>query len=146
MRNKQRYIAAACVTAFCAVAMLGAAVNLERLLLKQPFLFSPARWLAAARASERCMLLWLLLWLLTVLGVIWALWGNEALNIHSKMVELLPGFEVPLPDGQGQHGTAWWLPKKDYARVFDTARIGVTLTPELREQYMRERSEIADAE
>lgn len=47
------------------------------------------------------------------------LFTNGTKNIyHSKKVKLTDKLEIPTPVGDGQHGTSWWLPKKDYEKVF----------------------------
>ena len=47
------------------------------------------------------------------------LFTNNKKNIyHSEQVELTPKIKVPMPVGQGQYGTGWWLNKKDYEMVF----------------------------
>lgn len=47
------------------------------------------------------------------------LFSNKRKNIyHSEKIKLTDKIEVPAPAGDGQYGTAWWLQKKDYDRVF----------------------------
>lgn len=47
------------------------------------------------------------------------LFCNKRKNIyHSQKVRLTDKIEVPIPVGEGQHGTSWWLDKKDYEKVF----------------------------
>lgn len=47
------------------------------------------------------------------------LFSNKRKNIyHSDKVKLTDKIEVPKPIGEGQHGTSWWLDKKDYDKVF----------------------------
>ena len=47
------------------------------------------------------------------------LFTNGTKNIyHSKKVKLTDELEIPTPVGDGQHGTSWWLQKKDYENVF----------------------------
>lgn len=47
------------------------------------------------------------------------LFSNKRKNIyHSDKVKLTDKIEVPNPIGEGQHGTSWWLDKKDYEKVF----------------------------
>ena len=45
--------------------------------------------------------------------------SNKRKNIyHSEKIRLTDKIEVPKPIGEGQHGTSWWLEKKDYDKVF----------------------------
>lgn len=47
------------------------------------------------------------------------LFTNGTKNIyHSEKIKLTDKLEVPTPVGDGQHGTSWWLQKKDYEKVF----------------------------
>ncbi len=47
------------------------------------------------------------------------LFTNKTKNIyHSEIVKLTDKIEIPTPAGDGQYGTAWWLQKKDYDKVF----------------------------
>lgn len=47
------------------------------------------------------------------------LFRNKTKNIyHSEKVKLTDKIEVPVPAGDGQYGTAWWLQKKDYDKIF----------------------------
>ena len=49
------------------------------------------------------------------------LFTNGTKNIyHSKKVKLTDKLEIPTPVGDGQHGTSWWLLKKDYEKVFNS--------------------------
>lgn len=47
------------------------------------------------------------------------LFSNKRKNIyHSDKIKLTDKIEVPKKVGEGQHGTSWWLNKKDYEKVF----------------------------
>lgn len=47
------------------------------------------------------------------------LFANKRKNIyHSEKIKLTDKISVPKPVGEGQHGTSWWLDKKDYNKVF----------------------------
>lgn len=104
------------------------------LLLKQ--LFSP-------QAGK----LFLLFAALSALVVLWALFGHSYLNYRSTMYEVVPGFEIPTPEGQGQYGTAWWMEKKDYDRHFPSTltAVPVLLSPDLAEHYSNERRKVFES-
>lgn len=140
---KSRYLAAALSFILLTALMLAVAANADAILSAErgAATLNPAKQLARALASSRCLLLWLLLDGIGVLGIYWALFGRSYLNYRSEMFEVVPGFEIPMPEGQGQHGTAWWLPEAEYSRVFTAAHTGdgVTLTRELEERYVSER-------
>lgn len=47
------------------------------------------------------------------------LFSNKTKNIyHSDQIKLTDKIEVPKYVGEGQHGTSWWLDKKDYNKIF----------------------------
>ena len=47
------------------------------------------------------------------------LFSNKSKNIyHSDKIKITDKIEVPKPVGEGQHGTSWWLDKKDYSKIF----------------------------
>lgn len=104
----------------------------------------PFGMLAALLADPRGSKLFLLLALGSVLLVLWMLFGNSYLNYKSDMYEVVPGFSIPRPEGQGQHGTAWFMPQKKFANAFASAEVEETLPlpPELTERYEKERRDI----
>lgn len=140
---KSRCIAAAFSFVVLAVLMLMLAGNADAILSAEhgAATLNPLKLLARALSSRRCLYLWLLLDGLCLLFVYWGLFGKSYLDYHSKMFEVVPGFEIPMPEGQGQHGTAWWLPEKNYEDVFAGVDIssGVDLPEELLEFYKAER-------
>lgn len=67
--------------------------------------------------DKRVLLIFCILELIVVSFLV--LFTNGTKNIyHSKTVKLTDKIEVPVPAGQGQYGTAWWLQKKDYDKIF----------------------------
>lgn len=104
------------------------------------------RMLAALAADPRGVKLFCLLALGSVLLVMWMLFGRSYLKYKSDMYEVVPGFSIPYPEGQGQHGTAWFMPKKKFASYFASAEAEETLPlpPELMKRYQNERREILE--
>jgi len=102
------------------------------------------KMLAVLAADPRSIKLFLLLAIGSVLLVLWMLFGNSYLNYKSDMYEVVPGFSIPRPEGQGQHGTAWFMQPKKFAVVFASAETEETLPlpPELMERYQNERRDI----
>ena len=99
--------------------------------------------------DPRAVSLFLILALCSILLVLWMLFGKSYLNYKSKMYEVVPGFSIPCPDGQGQHGTAWFMPAEKFPQIFASAASGGSvpgLPPELTERYKQERSEILNAD
>lgn len=100
--------------------------------------------LAALAADPRNIKLFLVLALGSVVLVLWMLFGNSYLNYKSNMYEVVPGFSIPRPEGQGQHGTAWWMSPKKFATYFavTTTEETLPLPQELKERYEKERRDI----
>lgn len=153
MIKGRRYIVAATSFLLSTILTLELAANFDLILTREQGLYTvnPVALLLRAFASGRCFALWLLLDSLGACGIFWALYGRSYLNYRSDMYEVVPGFEIPKPEGQGQHGTAWWLPKNEYSVVFNAADTGsnIELPAKLTELYREERrraDEIAFAE
>lgn len=54
-----------------------------------------------------------------LLGIITLLVGGKS-SFKIDMIEITPEIRTPAPAGQGQHGTAKWLPKEKFDQVFDS--------------------------
>lgn len=104
----------------------------------------PSGMLAALAADPRNVKLFLVLALGSLLLVPWMLFGHSYLKYKSDMYEVVPGFNIPRPEGQGQHGTAWWMQPKKFADAFASTEAEATLTlpPALTERYQKEREDI----
>lgn len=116
----KRRFAAAAVTLllFSCLAVLGA-YNIHQILSHQ-LLFS---WrlpicLAAIFQTPTVRLWFLLLEGCALLLVAWMLFGREYIKYKSKMVHVCLDIWTPAADGQGQYGTAHWLPQKEKETVF----------------------------
>lgn len=141
--KSRRYIAAAATFSILAFLALEAAGNCDLLLTgeRARCTFNPVALLGHTLTSGRGLLMWLLLDALGVLGIYWSLFGRSYINYRSDMYEVVPGFKIPKPEGQGQHGTAWWMSKGDCHKLFqavDTSG-GVNLAPELVKRYEEEK-------
>ena len=68
-------------------------------------------------ADKRILLIFIILETIVITFLL--LFTNKTKNIyHSKTIKLTDKIEVPVPAGDGQYGTAWWLQKKDYDKIF----------------------------
>lgn len=86
-----------------------------------------------------CRLFWVLA-LGSIVLVLWMLFGRSHLNYTSSMYEVVPGFKIPRPDGQGQHGTAWFMSPKQFDEAFSSVDVvEFPLSPKLLELYETER-------
>lgn len=67
--------------------------------------------------DKRILLIFIILETIVITFLL--LFTNKTKNIyHSKTIKLTDKIEVPVPAGDGQYGTAWWLQKKDYDKIF----------------------------
>ncbi len=49
--------------------------------------------------------------------------GSKKNNYHSELYEVAPGIEIPQRCGQGQHGTAWFMSKADFNKLYPQVEI-----------------------
>lgn len=140
--NKQRYFAASVVFLCLAFLMLELAGNVHLLLSvgTSSVTLNPLLLARLLLSSRKALMMYLLLLGFAALFVWWGLFGRSYLNYHSKMFEVVPGFEIPMPEGQGQHGTAWWLEAQEFDKHFasiDTSA-PVPLPANLQQSYQEE--------
>lgn len=146
---KKRWIAAAITAVFFMWLALAGACNLDLLLTgHRSECTLRIGTLIAALADPREKKLFLLFAIAGSLAVLWMLFGRSYLNYESDLYEVVPGFKIPKPDGQGQHGTAWFMPQKKFDTYFAAAGVEseILLAPELAEFYENERRQIYAAD
>ncbi len=142
---KSRYMAAVFSFVLLTLLTLALAANADAILsgARGAATLNPVSQLARAFSSKRCLYMWLLLDGLGLLGIYWALFGKSYLDYRSKMFEVVPGFEIPMPEGQGQHGTAWWLPKDQYGVAFSAVTTDdFAISESLMSKYADERGKV----
>jgi len=119
---KIRWIAGALTSALFLWLALAGACNLDLFLTGQRAQCSLSfPVLIASLHRPHVALLFLLLAGLGLLLVAWMLFGSSHLKYKSGMYEVVPGLKIPKPEGQGQHGTAWWMPESSYPGAFGIA-------------------------
>lgn len=147
---KRRLIAAGICFFFLLLLSLFFAGNLDLLLTqgRTACTLQPILLLKRILATPRALLLTLLSTAAGLLCILWALFGNSYLNYRSNMYEVVPGFKIPGPTGQGQFGTAWWLDPHQYGKCFAAADAPreLSLSEDLAQYYEQERSRIKDAQ
>lgn len=141
---KRRMVTAVIVMLFLTGVSLLMAGNIDLLLTGGKPTPQPMLLLLRLTTSTRALLMFLLFIAASVLFILWSLYGKSYLNYKSDMYEVVPNFKIPMPDGQGQYGTAWWLPKDSYSSAYDVVNTAspIKLSSELTELYERERKEI----
>ena len=58
-----------------------------------------------------------------LLAVIWMLFSRQHVQYKSNTVQICPGIETPVTDGQGQYGTARWMSEQELASVFLSVKV-----------------------
>ncbi len=99
-------------------------------------------------AGGKPLKMYVMLMLLTALLLLWILVSSTYLNYRSKMINVTPDIKTPCADGQGQFGTARWLPEDKFARFFGTWRVPYQnpAFQELMQAGEQDRKEIANAD
>lgn len=69
--------------------------------------------------NEQIRMFTIFFFVLLLLGIITLLVGGKS-SFKVDMIEITPEIRTPAPAGQGQHGTAKWLPKEKFDQVFDS--------------------------
>lgn len=69
-------------------------------------------------ASSKALQFYFLLLAAVGLLLLWILFTGSYLNYRSDMQRITPDIFTPCAAGQGQFGTARWLPKRDIPRFF----------------------------
>ena len=72
--------------------------------------------------NEQIRMFTIFFFVILLLGIITLLVGVKS-SFNVDMIEITPEIHTPVPVGQGQHGTAKWLNKKDFDKVFDSVII-----------------------
>lgn len=142
---KKRITAAAlALLLFTLLSMIGA-YNLHCLLARQTELcsLSPAAMLAAF-SIPKVRLFFFLLLASSALAVGYMVFSSSYLKYKSDMQHITPDICTPCAEGQGQYGTAQWLPATRLPNVFSVACINENdpLIACLLQEGARERDEI----
>lgn len=69
--------------------------------------------------NEQIRMFTIFFFVILLLGIITLLVGGKS-SFKVDMIEITPEIHTPAPAGQGQHGTAKWLPKEKFDQVFDS--------------------------
>lgn len=91
--------------------------------LKNPeqikFVTDPVAMKQCISNNEQIRMFTIFFFVLLLLGIITLLVGGKS-SFKIDMIEITPEIRTPAPAGQGQHGTAKWLPKEKFDQVFDS--------------------------
>lgn len=94
--------------------------------LKNPeqikFVTDPVAMKQCISNNEQIRMFTIFFFVILLLGIITLLVGGKS-SFKVDMIEITPEIHTPVPVGQGQHGTAKWLNKKDFDKVFDSVII-----------------------
>lgn len=72
--------------------------------------------------NEQIRMFTIFFFVILLLGIITLLVGGKS-SFKVDMIEITPEIHTPVPVGQGQHGTAKWLPNEKFDQVFDSVII-----------------------
>ncbi len=121
----KRRVTAAAITLllFSCLAVVGA-YNAHQLFSREAR-FSLSLWdcLGGAVRIPPVRHWFLLLEACALLTVVWMLFSRQHVNYKSSMVQICPGIETPVADGQGQYGTARWMSEQELASVFLSVKV-----------------------
>ena len=91
--------------------------------LKNPeqikFVTDPVAMKQCISNNEQIRMFTIFFFVLLLLGIITLLVDGKS-SFKVDMIEITPEIRTPAPAGQGQHGTAKWLPKEKFDQVFDS--------------------------
>lgn len=91
--------------------------------LKNPeqikFVTDPVAMKQCISNNKQIRMFTIFFFVLLLLGIITLLVGGKS-SFKVDMIEITPEIRTPAPAGQGQHGTAKWLPKEKFDQVFDS--------------------------
>lgn len=118
--------------------------NLDRVLSGQGarLSFDVGQILDAVTGNGQLLYLWLLVSALCGLFVIWALVGSAWIKSQNKLYRVIPGVEIPVPSGRGEHGTAWWMSRKKMRHHWLCVTVDKEMLCDLLEKGAAEAAEI----
>lgn len=85
--------------------------------------WKPTAGWAAVAAGGKPLQFYLIFCALTALLIVWILFTGSYLNYRSAMRVVTPEIQTPAAAGQGQFGTARWLPKEQFRQFFGTWKV-----------------------
>lgn len=118
---KKRLTVAALVLAVAALVVIPVlALDIHALLSRENGLLtvSPLVGWAAVVGIPQVGKLYGILTATLGLLLVWIIASGSSLKYRSNMQRITPDISTPCADGQGQFGTARWLPKKKYDQCF----------------------------
>lgn len=117
--KKKRWIAGGAVLLLLWVAVIPVSYNLDALLSQRyDYTWNPLRALPLVLQTPKAGLFLLLLLAASALAVVGCLLTGSNIDSHSRIQHITPDIEIPEAAGQGQFGTARFLSKKKYSKVF----------------------------
>lgn len=122
---KKRIIFALILFVLLCGACLPAGYCLHAVLSRQKLElgFNLPQMAGAVFHTPEALRLWLLLCALCGLFCVWALVSSTYLNYKNGLYQVTPDISIPLPAGQGEYGTAWWLSLKQLNKAFTEVRV-----------------------
>lgn len=105
-------------SAFTAIILDSTLKNPEQI----KFVTDPVAMKQYISNNEQIRMFTIFFFVILLLGIITLLVGGKS-SFKVDMIEITPEIHTPVPVGQGQHGTAKWLPNEKFDQVFDSVII-----------------------
>ena len=85
--------------------------------------WKPIQGWAAVLAGGKPLQFYLLFCAVVAVLLLWVMFTGSYLKYRSDMRRITPDIETPCADGQGQFGTARWLPREKFRKYFGVWKI-----------------------
>ena len=117
---KKRLIFAIILFVLLCAVCLPVAYYLHAVLSRQTLdlSFQLGRIVSGVFHTPMLLRLWLLMCALCALFCVWAIVGSSYLSYKNGMYQVTPLIPVPLPAGNGEYGTAWWMSERQLRQSF----------------------------
>lgn len=103
--------------------------------------YSPIDGWVAIYRLEQVRMMYLLFLAMLMLMLLWAIISSSTLNYRSDMQQVTPKISTPCAAGQGQYGTAKWLPKDEYKECFMEIEVQTLLSHVVKDSKEEEEGE-----
>jgi len=82
--------------------------------------FGPGNILALLQSNQISLMLFTVILVFAGVVLIFINSSGRGQSFQARMMDITDNIQTPRPVGQSQHGSAKWLPKRRYGKVFDS--------------------------
>ncbi len=124
MQNKQKFIGAISMLAGLNLVSLYLAANIHSFLSTGSFYhtYHPLKVIVFVFKTNALKFFGIFL-LLSAMFLLHIFWMQKIYEVSNKSIEVTPDIKTPAVAGNGEYGTAKWLPKKQYGDHFSVVEI-----------------------